>query len=141
MHVLLVEDNPADVTLFREALKSVSPPVQLSVMRDGQRALAFVHRQEPYTQAASPDIIFIDLNMPCVSGVELLAALEQDPSLKFLPTLVFTTTAEPDTVARCYELGANAYLVKPLDVETYFAVVRAAVAFWNTCQFRRLANG
>ena len=140
MHLLLVEDNRGDVALVREALKDVRLSLQLSVVRDGLQALAFLHRQEPYAQVAAPDIVLLDLNLPLRNGYTVLAELKHDPELKVVPVVVLTSTTDPREISRCYELGANAYIVKPLELEQYCTVVKAAVEFWNACKFRTLRH-
>jgi chemotaxis family two-component system response regulator Rcp1 len=129
MHILLIEDNPHEVFFVQHALKQVTQPVTLSVMQDGAQALAFLFHQEPYTQAERPDIILLDINMPYQSGFDVLAALEHDPHLKFIPVIILTTSSHPDDIDRCYELGANAYLTKPLGLDELYALIRTTVEF------------
>jgi two-component system, chemotaxis family, response regulator Rcp1 len=140
MHLLLVEDNRGDVALVREALKDVPGSLRLSVVRDGLQALAFLHRQEPYAQAAAPDLVFLDLNLPLRNGYAVLADVKHDPALKGIPVVVLTSTTDPQEIHKCYELGANAYIIKPLELAQYCTVVKAAVEFWSACQFRMLKD-
>jgi two-component system, chemotaxis family, response regulator Rcp1 len=142
MQLLLVEDNPADAFLVHEAIKTfiAQGTLQFDTVQDGAAALAFLHRQEPYTQVAAPDLVLLDLNLPLKSGSEVLAELRQDPELKFIPVVVLTTTQTPKEINQCYELGANAYLVKPIELEQFLGLVRTTVAFWGACKFRTLTG-
>jgi chemotaxis family two-component system response regulator Rcp1 len=140
MHILLVEDCESDIFLFRHALKSIKMPIVLSVVEDGEQALAFLFHRVPYAQVEQPDIILLDLNLPATSGFEVLAALEHDPRLKFIPVIILTTSDHPDDIDRCYELGANAYLTKPFGLENLNAVVKTTVEFWSGCKFRTRAH-
>src|SRR2546426_8610291 len=132
MHLLLVEDNPGDVFLLREASATFieQGSLQCSTVTDGTQALAFLRHQEPYTQAASPDLILLDLNLPGTSGYEVLAELQQDPELKCIPVVVLTSSSRQEDINRCYELGANAYLVKPPELEQALSLLRGTVTFW-----------
>ena len=134
MHVLLVEDNPEDIVCVRRALRDLPGTIELSVVPNGRRALAFLHRWHPYAQVARPDLLFLDLHLPGKSGEEVLAALKQDPRLMHLPVVVLTSITAPREVTRCYELGANAFLVKPLQWREYRRLVRGAVEFCSACQ-------
>jgi two-component system, chemotaxis family, response regulator Rcp1 len=142
MHLLLVEDNPADAYLVRTA---VAPAIdqgalQCSTVTDGAQALAFLHHHEPYTQDASPDLVLLDLNLPVRSGYEVLAELQQDAELYTIPVVVLTTSANPQDMTRYYELGARAYLVKPLELDEFLSLVRRTVAFWGAGEFRTLED-
>lgn len=140
MHILLVEDNPGDVTLFREALKEIALPVELSVATNGLEALQMLHGAAPAASDSPVDLIVLDLNLPRKNGFDVLAALQHDPVRQYIPVVVFSTTNRPQEVNRCYELGANAYMVKPATVEAYFQKVAATVTFWAVCQFRTLPD-
>jgi len=133
MHLLYVEDNPADVALFQYVLQEVTTQVKVSVVPDGQAALDFLYRHAPYTTAAAPDLVLLDLNMPRKDGYAVLTELKHHPQLKRIPIVVFTSTTQASEVARCYELGANAFLAKALDLEQYLALVRSLVQFWSVC--------
>ena len=140
MHLLLVEDNPGDVRLVREAVKPFVEQgmLQVSTAMDGGQALAFLHRHAPYPEVAQPDMVMLDLNLPVKSGYEVLEELKQDPKLKYLPVVVLTSAADPQNVDRCYELGASAYLVKPLELEHSLSLIKVTVVFWSACKFRTL---
>jgi CheY-like chemotaxis protein len=142
MQLLVVDDNQGDVYLVREAVKEFvqQGTLHLSPVEDGQQALAFLRRQAPYTDAAQPDLVLLDLNLPGKSGYEVLAELKQDAELKYIPVVILTSTANPQEVNRCYELGANAYIVKPLDLEEFLSLLKITVAFWSACKFRTLAE-
>lgn len=140
MHILLAEDNEHEIFFIRHALKRIEPPVALSVVQDGAQALDFLFHHEPYTQAGQPDIILLDLNLPHKSGFDVLAALDHDPQLKFIPVIILTTSDRPNDIDRCYELGANAYLNKPVGLHDLYALVKAIIEFWSACKFRGLAN-
>jgi chemotaxis family two-component system response regulator Rcp1 len=142
MHLLLLEDNPGDVGLVRQAVKEFVQQgrLQCSVVANGADAFAFLRRQGWYLSAGSPDLVLLDLNLPKKSGYEILAELKQDPGLRFVPVVVFTTTSDEQAISRCYELGANAYLVKPLELESFLEVVKSTVSFWSACKFRRLKD-
>jgi len=140
MRLLLVDDSPADVTLVKEAVKEFLQQGMLSLdtVPDGNAAFAFLRRQAPYVQVASPDLVLLDLNLPGKSGYDILTELRQDTELRFVPVVVFTTTSEEQVISRCYELGANAYIVKPLELEQFLSLVKITVAFWSACKFRTL---
>lgn len=138
MHILHVEDNLADIVLFREALRSLSLSVELSVATNGEDALRMLHRESPAASGSPVELILLDLNLPRKSGFEVLAALQHDPERQFIPVVVFSSTAHPNEVNRCYELGANAYMVKPLTLEAYVRKIQATVLFWQACQFHTL---
>jgi two-component system, chemotaxis family, response regulator Rcp1 len=120
--------------LVREALKTVAIRVEHWVVEDGQAALDFLGQCVPNTSRPYPDVLLLDLNLPRKTGYEVLQELKQHPRFNGIPITVFTSTGEPHEVLRCYALGANAFLVKPLGVAEYFALVHAFVAFWGICQ-------
>jgi two-component system, chemotaxis family, response regulator Rcp1 len=142
MHLLLVEDNPGDTRLVRLALAPFieQGTLQLSTVVDGANALAFLHHHAPYTQRAAPALVLLDLNLPHGSGYDVLAALHHDPELQYLPVVVLTSSSDPEDITQCYELRANAYLVKPMELEPFLTLMKNTVMFWGACQFRRLAD-
>jgi len=130
--ILLVEDNPGDVRLTREALREGPVPANLSVVADGEEALAFLRRQGQYAAAPRPDLILLDLNLPRMSGREVLAAVKADAKLRRVPVVVLTSSqAEPDVQAS-YDLGANCYVTKPVDYDRFIRAVRTVEDFWLT---------
>ena len=130
--VLLVEDNPGDVRLTREALKEGKVINNLNVVRDGEEALAYLHREGPYAAAPRPDIILLDLNLPRKDGRGVLAEIKQDEALKRIPVVVLTTSRAEEDILRTYELHANCYIVKPVDLDQFIKVVRSIETFWLT---------
>jgi CheY-like chemotaxis protein len=142
MPLLLVEDNPGDTCLVRVALAPhlEQGTLQLSTVADGVTALALLRHHEPYTHVPPPDGVVLDLNLPHCSGYQVLAELHRDPELQYIPVVVLTSSSEPEDINRGYELGANAYLVKPLELEPFLNLVKSTVMFWGTCKLRMLQN-
>jgi CheY-like chemotaxis protein len=136
LQLLLVEDNPGDVELTREALHEVPVPCRLSVARDGAEALRFLRREGAHAGAPRPDLVLLDLNLPRLDGRAVLAAVKQDPALRAIPVVVLTTSRAPADVREAYALHANAYVVKPADLDAHFAAVRALVEFWGAVAAR-----
>lgn len=128
--ILLVEDNPADVELTRENLNECKLLHELTVVTDGVEGLAYLRREGSYAEAARPDLILLDLNLPRMDGRELLAQIKSEPLLRRIPVVVLTSsTAERDIIAS-YDLHANAYVVKPVDLSGFADIVRAIEGFW-----------
>lgn len=130
LELLLVEDNQGDVVLVREALKASPIQVSLHVVTDGEEALAFIRQQGPYTQAAQPDLILLDLNLPKQNGRAVLTAMHADPALKSIPVAVLTSSDKRQDIMDSYALGANCYLQKPMELEAYFTLIQTLVNFW-----------
>ncbi|WP_141592424.1 response regulator [Myxococcus sp. AB056] len=130
IEILLVEDNPGDVRLTVEALKEGKVRNRLSVARDGVEALAFLRRQGAYADAAQPDLILLDLNLPRKDGREVLAEIKVDPALRRIPVVVLTTSKAEEDILRTYDLHANCYIAKPVDLEQFISVVRSIDDFW-----------
>lgn len=130
IEILLVEDNPGDVRLTIEALKEGKVRNRLSVARDGVEALAFLRRQGAYADAARPDLILLDLNLPRKDGREVLAEIKVDLALRRIPVVVLTTSKAEEDVLRTYDLHANCYIAKPVDLEQFISVVRSIDDFW-----------
>ncbi len=128
--ILLVEDNPGDVLLTREAFREGGYSPRLSVVEDGEEALRFLRRQESFRNAPRPDLILLDLNLPRKDGRELLADVKQDPELHHIPIIVLTTSSAEQDILQAYNLHANCYLTKPLDMESFLSKVRAVEEFW-----------
>ncbi len=129
--ILLVEDNPADATLVREALAINPHPSPLTCCGDGESAAAYL--RGCLKSEARPDLIILDLNLPRKDGRALLAELKSDPELHCVPIVVFSTSQSNLDIARSYELGANCYVNKPVELQRFFAAVRAIVEFWYGC--------
>ncbi len=135
IEILLVEDNPGDVLLTREAFQEASIRNNLSVAEDGEQALRFLKREGEYAGAPRPDIILLDLNMPRMSGHEMLNVLKQDRELRAIPVVILTTSDHEQDIIRSYEQYANCYICKPTGFEDFFSVVRSVENFWlNTAQ-------
>jgi two-component system, chemotaxis family, response regulator Rcp1 len=132
IRILLVDDDPADVRLTQEALKEHKVYCQTTVASDGIEAMAYLRRQGPYTDAARPDIILLDLNMPRKDGREVLEEVKTDPDLKRIPVVVMTTSNADQDVVQSYNLGANCYIVKPVDLEQLTTIVKSIEDFWFT---------
>lgn len=130
IEILLVEDNPGDARLTREALREGKIRNHLHHTRDGVEALAFLRREGAFAAAPTPDIILLDLNLPRKDGREVLAELKEDPRLRLVPVVVLTTSEAEQDVLRTYELHANCYITKPVDLEQFISVVRSIDDFW-----------
>ncbi len=130
IRILLVEDSIADVELTLEALEDAKFANEVHVVRDGAEALDYLFRRGEHTNSTRPDLVILDLNLPKVSGQEVLAELKADPVLRRIPVAVLTTSAAEIDVVRSYDLGANCYLTKPVDVEQFVGVVQSIEHFW-----------
>jgi CheY-like chemotaxis protein len=132
VEILLVEDNPGDVRLTREALKEGKVWNNLHVVEDGEAAIDFTKQAGPYANAPRPDIILLDLNLPRKDGREVLAILKADENLKRIPVVILTSSKAEEDVLRAYDLSANCYITKPVDFEQFIKVVRVIEEFWLT---------
>jgi two-component system, chemotaxis family, response regulator Rcp1 len=132
VEILLVEDSPGDVRLTVEALKEAKVANRLSVVPDGVEAMAFLRQKGPYEDAARPDIILLDLNLPRKDGREVLDEIKNDPELKQIPVVVLTTSQSEQDVLRAYDLHANCYIAKPVDFKQFMTVVKSIENFWLT---------
>jgi two-component system response regulator len=130
IEILLVEDSPSDVDLTREALEDTKVHNNLSVVGDGVEALAFLRREGRYADAPHPDLILLDLNLPKKDGREVLAEIKSDPDLRRVPVVVLTTSAAEQAVMESYNLHANCYVKKPVDLDAFMRVVRSIDNFW-----------
>ncbi|HEY2989218.1 MAG TPA: response regulator [Candidatus Binatia bacterium] len=130
--ILLVEDNPGDVRLTKEALKEGKILNEVSVVEDGVEALAFLRREGCYGEAATPDLILLDLNLPKKDGREVLEEIKGDAELKKIPVVVLTTSAAERDILKAYNLHANCYITKPVDLEQFIKVVQLIEDFWLT---------
>lgn len=129
---LLVEDNLGDVRLTREALSESKVCNNLSVVGDGQEALAFLRREGKYSDAPQPDVILLDLNLPKKDGREVLAEIKVDPSLKRIPVVIVTSSEAEQDILKTYDLHVNCYVTKPVDLEQFVKVVQSIETFWLT---------
>jgi CheY-like chemotaxis protein len=130
VEILLVEDNPGDARLTQEALKEGKIGNNLHHVADGVEALSFLRRQGAWAQAPVPDIVLLDLNLPRKDGREVLSEMKQDPRLRSIPVVVLTTSEAEQDIVRTYELHANCYITKPVDLEKFIEIIRAIEDFW-----------
>jgi CheY-like chemotaxis protein len=129
-HVLLVEDDPGERRLVLEALQAGSAPKTVSVVPDGVEAMAFLRREGGHRKAQRPDLIIMPLTMPRGDGRLLIVEIKSDPRLKRIPILVLTSSQSEQDIDRAYESRANCYVVKPVDMDKFFSVVKAIEEFW-----------
>jgi two-component system response regulator len=130
VEILLVEDSPGDVRLTQEALKDSKLFNNLNVVPDGVEAMAFLRRQEQYTNAPRPDLILLDLNLPRMDGRQVLQEIKNDESLKRIPVVVLTTSSNETDIFITYNLHANCYISKPVDFTQFINVVKSIEHFW-----------
>ena len=130
VEILLIEDNPADVRLTREALGSDRLWNNLSVARDGVEAMAYLRREGTFAEAARPDLILLDLNLPKKDGREVLAEIKADADLKLIPIVVLTLSAAEEDILKSYGLYANCYITKPVDLRQFMKVMNSIENFW-----------
>jgi two-component system, chemotaxis family, response regulator Rcp1 len=130
IEVLLVEDNPGDVRLTREALKEGKVRNNLHVVSDGAEALAFLGRQGQYETAVRPDLILLDLNLPKKDGRQVLEEIKNDPVLRLIPVVILTSSQAEQDILRAYDLHANCYVTKPVDLDQFITVVKSIESFW-----------
>jgi CheY-like chemotaxis protein len=128
--VLLVEDSAAEARLAREALRETRLPVQLHVASDGVQAMDFLRRQGPYQEAPRPHLVLLDLNLPRKDGREVLRDIKADDELRRIPVVVLTTSQAPTDIIRAYELYANCYIQKPLELDGFIEIVKSIQRYW-----------
>lgn len=132
IQLLLIEDSPGDVRLVQEALQGGKVRKKLHVVSDGVEALAFLRRQGKYADAARPNLILLDLNLPKKDGREVLATIKQDDDLKSIPVVILTTSQAEQDILETYKLHANCYITKPLDLDQFITMVKSIENFWLT---------
>lgn len=130
IEILLIEDNPADVRLTQEAFLEARIHNNLHVVHDGVSAMAFIHQTAPHQHAPRPDLILLDLNLPKKDGREVLKEIKSDSDLRQIPVVILTTSEDEKDVLRSYDLHANAYLVKPIDVVKFVKMIHSLENFW-----------
>jgi two-component system, chemotaxis family, response regulator Rcp1 len=128
--VLLVEDSVGDVRLTREAFKDAKVHIKLHVAADGAEAMAFLKREGPHADAPRPDLILLDLNLPKKDGREVLKEIKESPTLGIIPVVILTTSASEADILRTYQLHANCYITKPVDLDGFLTVVKSIDSFW-----------
>lgn len=132
IEILMIEDNPGDVRLTQEALKENKMYNCLHVVRDGVEAMAFLRQEGRYADAPRPDLILLDLNLPKKDGREVLAEIKADENLKRIPVVILTSSQAEEDVLRTYNLHANCYVTKPVDLDQFIRVVKSIEEFWLT---------
>jgi two-component system, chemotaxis family, response regulator Rcp1 len=132
IEILMVDDSMGDVRLAQEALKEARVGNRLSVVHDGEQAMAFLRKEDGYGDAPRPDLVLLDLNMPRMDGREVLAQIKGDPDLRSIPVVVLTTSEAEADIVKAYDLHANAYITKPVDLEAFLDAVRVVEEFWLT---------
>jgi chemotaxis family two-component system response regulator Rcp1 len=128
--LLIVDDNPADVGLVREALAASALHSQINSVGDGVEAMAFLNGREKFTNAVRPDLVILDLNLPRKDGLAVLAAMKAGPDLRRIPVVIFSTSQLRKDIVRSYELGANCYVCKPGNLNEFFSAVKSIEEFW-----------
>jgi chemotaxis family two-component system response regulator Rcp1 len=128
--ILLVDDSPSDLDLIRDALSTAIRQSRVNTLPDGEEAIAFLRRAGPYLNAARPDLIILDLNLPRKDGRVVLADFKSEPALRSIPVVVFTTSHSRQDIARSYELGANCYVSKPGSLPEFRRAVQSIEQFW-----------
>jgi two-component system, chemotaxis family, response regulator Rcp1 len=132
IEVLLVEDSPGDVRLTQEAFRDANPAIRLHVATDGVEAMAFLRREGAHTHSPRPDLILLDLNLPKMDGREVLAHIKDDANLKTIPTVILTTSDAEADIVKSYQLQANCYLSKPVQLDAFESLVGSINDFWLT---------
>ena len=132
VHILIVEDNPGDVRLAIEALRESKIRNTISVLEDGSEVMRYLRREDKYANAIHPDLILLDLNLPKKDGREVLKEIKNDPTAKTIPVVILTTSQAEADIMKAYNLHANCYITKPVDLDQFLSVVRAIENFWLT---------
>lgn len=132
LEILLVEDSPGDVRLTQELFRDANLDIRLHVASDGVEAMSFLRQEDAYAESPRPDFILLDLNLPRMDGREVLSHIKTDPLLRTIPTLILTTSDSEEDILRSYELQANCYLRKPVQLEAFEGLVKSINEFWLT---------
>jgi CheY-like chemotaxis protein len=130
--ILLVEDNAGDVRLMQEAFREVTVPHRLNVVGSGAESMEYLRRLESHGNAPRPDLVLLDLKLPDMHGLEVLAAIKTDPALRRIPVVVFSASQKREEVVQAYNLNANSYIAKPVEIEEFLRVVKGVEEFWLT---------
>lgn len=128
--ILLVEDNPGDIRLTREAIHEGNIVCDLRVAVDGEEALAFLRKEAKYANAPTPDLVLLDLNLPKINGWEVLSEMKTDQNIKKIPVVVLTTSKAEEDILAMYSLHANCFITKPVDFDQFFTIVQSIKDFW-----------
>jgi two-component system, chemotaxis family, response regulator Rcp1 len=132
IEILLVEDNPGDARLTREALAQSKVRNNMHHAKDGEEAIAFLRRQGPFADVPTPDLVLLDLNLPRLGGREVLEDIKRDPALMHIPVVILTSSQAEEDIIRSYQLHANCFITKPVDLEQLTKVVQGIEQFWFT---------
>lgn len=132
IEILLVEDNPGDVRLTQEVLKTGQICNHLNIVDDGEKAIAFLHRVAPYRFAPAPDLVLLDLNLPRRSGLDVLQVIKTSELLRHIPVVIFTSSQAETDIMSAYNLHANCYITKPIDLEQFTQSIKSIEDFWLT---------
>lgn len=130
INILLVEDNPGDVRLTKEGFSEGKVINNLYVAEDGEEAMAFLRQEEPYQEMPRPDIILLDLNLPKKDGREVLEEIKSDPDLRAIPVIILTTSKAEEDILKTYNLHANCYITKPVNLEDFILITKSIESFW-----------
>ena len=128
--VLLVDDNPADIALMQEALAQTRRHSKISSVVDGEQAVAFLFRRGSYANQVRPNLVILDLNLPKKDGRAVLKEVKSDANLRKIPVIIFSSSQANDDIAKSYQLGANCYVSKPVNLKSYFATLQSIEEFW-----------
>ncbi len=128
--ILLVEDNPADVNMLRESFRESKIGNELHVVNDGERALDFLHQRGAFTTAPRPDLVLLDIGLPKMSGLDVLAEIKADPDLRRIPVIILTTSESEEDVFKSYDLHANSFITKPVHLTQLFELLKTIEDFW-----------
>jgi chemotaxis family two-component system response regulator Rcp1 len=130
VEILLVEDNPGDIRLIREAFKDSKILNNFIVVTDGEMAMNYLQKKGEFSVVKTPDIIFLDINLPKKNGIEVLSEIKADPELRHIPVVILTISTAEENIIRSYDLSANCYVTKPVDFEQFVSVVKTIEGFW-----------
>ena len=130
IRVLLVEDDPGDIELTKEAFSEAKLKIKIDVVTDGEAALEFIHGRGNYAERVKPDVILLDLNLPKINGKDVLAEIKKDDEHRKIPVVILTTSQAEEDIARSYGLGANCYITKPVGFADFLEVVQSIENFW-----------
>jgi two-component system, chemotaxis family, response regulator Rcp1 len=130
IEILLVEDSPGDARLTQETFREIDPSIHLNLARDGVEAMAYLRKEDGFARSPRPDLILLDLNMPRMDGRAVLESIKENPDFRSIPTAILTTSDAQEDVTASYELQASCYLIKPVTVDSFTALVNSFATFW-----------